>query len=93
MHGVNIEQTLKLENKGDKKRLWQTRVKIDFLPQEEMRQRTNTPIKLHELLFYVETKFIKNLCISINKKYNQISSSSLLHASKVIIHFKLCFFL
>lgn len=83
MHGIDIEQTLKLENRGDKKRMWLTKVKIDFLPQEEMRQRTNTNIKLHELLYYIESKFIKNLCISINKKYNQISSSSLLHASKV----------
>ena len=83
LHSVDIEQTLKLDNRGDKKRMWLTKVKLDFLPQAEMRQRTNTNIKLHEVLYFIENKFIKNLCISINKKYNQISSSSLLHASKV----------
>ena len=83
LHNVDIKQTLVLDNRGEKKRLWLTKVKCEFLPHEEMKQRTNTTIRMHELLYYVENKFIKNLCISINKKYNQISSSSLLHASKV----------
>ncbi len=83
VHSVDIEQTLKLENQRGKKRLWMTKVRLDLLPQDEMRQRTNTNVKLWEVLYYVENKFVKNLCISINKKYNQIHSSSLLHASKV----------
>ena len=83
LHRINIEQKLNFESKQEVKRIWSTRVKFEFLPTEEMRQRTNTSIKPFELFYYVESKFIKNLCVSINKKYNQISSSSLLHASTV----------
>lgn len=83
LRGVDIEQTLQLENQGSRKRVWLTKVKFNFLPQDEINQRTNTNIKLYEILYYIENRFVKNLCISINKKYNQISSSSLLHASKV----------
>jgi len=83
LHRIDIEQKLNFESKEEVKRIWSTRVKFEFLPTEEMRQRTNTSIKPFELFYYVESKFIKNLCVSINKKYNQISSSSLLHASTV----------
>ncbi len=84
VHSVDIEQTLRLDNRAsEKKRLWMTRVRLELLPQEEMRQRTNTGVRLWEVAYFVENKFVKNLCISINKKYNQIHSSSLLHASKV----------
>ena len=85
LHRIHIEQKLNFKSDtGDEvKRIWSTRVKFEFLPTNEMRQRTNTSIKPFELFNYVESKFIKNLCISINKKYNQISSSSLLHASTV----------
>lgn len=83
LHKVEIEQKLELDFEMTKKRIWLTKVKFEFLPQDELRRKLNTPIKLYELMVFLETKFIKNLCISINKKYNQISSSSLLHASTV----------
>jgi len=83
LHKIEIEQTLDLDYDSSKKRVWVTRAKFDFLKQEELRQKMNSPIKLAELIYYIETRFVKNLCISINKKYNQISSSSLLHASTV----------
>ncbi len=83
LHKIEIDQTLDLNFDSSKKRVWLTKIKFDFLKQDELRQKMNSPIKLAELMFYIETRFIKNLCISINKKYNQISSSSLLHASTV----------
>jgi DNA-directed RNA polymerase I subunit RPA1 len=83
IHRINIEQKLNFENKTENSRIWLTKVRVEFLPQIEMRNRTNTSLKSFELFSYVENKFIKNLCISINKKYNQMSSSSLLHASTV----------
>ena len=83
VHKIDIEQTLNLDYEFSKKRIWLTKARFEFLGQEELNQKLGSPIKLYELLFYIELKFIKNLCISINKKYNQISSSSLLHASTV----------
>lgn len=83
LHKVEIEQKLDLDFEMSKKKIWLSKVKFEFLPQEEIKLKLNTPIKLYELMAYLEFKFIKNLCISINKKYNQISSSSLLHASSV----------
>ena len=83
LHQIEIEQTLNLDYEATKKRVWLTTAKFDFLSQDDIRQKMSSPIKLAELIYYVETKFIKNLCVSINKKYNQISSSSLLHASTV----------
>ena len=83
LHKIEIEQKLDLDLDMTMKKVWLTKVKFEFLPQEELRYKIQSPIKLYELMTYVELKFIKNLCISINKKYNQISSSSLLHSSKV----------
>lgn len=83
LHRVEIEQKLDLDFESTKKRVWVTKVKFELLPQDELRYKLNSPIKLAELLYYLEIKFIKNLCIAITKKYNQISSSSLLHASTV----------
>lgn len=83
LHKIEIEQKLDLDLDMTKKKVWLTKVKFEFLPQEELKYKIHTPIKLYELMTYIELKFIKNLCISINKKYNQISSSSLLHSSKV----------
>ena len=83
LHKVDIEQTLNLSYEDVKKRVWLTKVKFKLLPQQEMRQRTNTAIKLYEILYYIEAKFIYKLCQSISRKYNEISSSSLLHASSV----------
>ena len=83
IHRINIEQKLNFESNREVKRIWLTKVRVDFLPINEMRKRSNTSIRPVEIFSYIENKFIKNLCISINKKYNQISSSSLLHASTV----------
>ncbi len=80
-HKINIEQTLNLDFQS--KRVWLTKVKFEFLPQEELRQKLGIPIKLWDIFSYLEFKFMKNLCISINKKYNQIQSSSLLHANTI----------
>lgn len=84
---VEIEQTLQLnygETMAAKRRVWLTSVRVDMLSQHELTYSIGSPLTLADLLAYVETKFIKNLCVAINKKYNQIAASGLLHASKVM---------
>ena len=85
LNKIDVEQTLDLKysSVSDTTRAWVTRVRFDLLPQRDLNARLSTPVRLDELLHYVETRFVKNLCIAINKKYNQISSTSLLHASSV----------
>jgi DNA-directed RNA polymerase I subunit RPA1 len=83
IHKIDIDQVLDLNNENGLKKVWLTKVKFHFLTPEDIKNKIHTDIKLSELIHFVEVKFIKNLCISINKKYNQISSTSLLHASTV----------
>ncbi len=78
-HKLDIEQTLDL----NRRKAWLTKVRFELVDQDEIQAKSQTSIKLYEILNYIETKFVKNLCIAINKKYNQISSSSLLHTTTV----------
>jgi DNA-directed RNA polymerase I subunit RPA1 len=82
---IDIVQTLKIDNMNMRERVWHTRIKFKFLSESELKLKlhNNKTLKLYEILNFIETKFFKNLCISINKKYNQISSSSLLHATTI----------
>ena len=62
IHRINIEQKLNFENKTtENSRIWLTKVRVEFLPQLEMRNRTNTSIKPIEIFNYVENKFISLL--------------------------------
>ncbi len=83
--GIEIVQTLKIDNIGMRERVWLTHIKFKFLSEDELKLKlhNNKTLRLYEILNYIETKFFKNLCISINKKYNQMSSSSLLHATTI----------
>ena len=80
-HKIDIEQTLKL-NYGTQ-RVWLTKVRFEFMPQEELKLKLDIPIRLWDILVYYEEKFVKNLCTAIGKKHHQIQSSSLLHASTI----------
>lgn len=81
---VEVEQTLDLNyHKGSNPRVWLTNVRVEFISQHELTYGLGSPLKLDELIGYFESKFVKNLCIGINKKYNQIDSSGLLFASSV----------
>jgi DNA-directed RNA polymerase I subunit RPA1 len=84
MHSVDIEQKLRVGIDEVRECVWLTEIKFKLLPLDEIRAKThNVTLKLNEIIYYVEQRFIKHLCIAINKKYNQISSSSLLHASSI----------
>jgi hypothetical protein len=83
LHEISIKQELVLDNDNDRERIWLTKIKFKFIPETELNQKLNTSLKLYELLNHMETKFFKQLCISINKKYNQISATDLLHATVV----------
>ena len=83
IHEINIKQELQLDADNARERIWLTKVKFKLIPEAELNQKLNTHVKLYEILNYMETKYFKQLCISINKKYNQISASDLLHASTV----------
>ena len=96
---VEIEQTLQLNHSSEfdgRRRVWLTNVRVDFLSQHELTYLLGSPLSSADLLTYIETKFIKMLCVAINKKYNQIAASGLLHASKVMDksmkNFKLVYF-
>jgi DNA-directed RNA polymerase I subunit RPA1 len=80
---INITQELQLDLNNVKERIWLTKVKFKFIPEAELSQKLSTNLKLYEVLNFMETKFFKQLCISINKKYNQMSASDLLHATSV----------
>jgi hypothetical protein len=64
-------------------RVWLTKVRFEFLPQEELRQRLGIPIRLWDILKHFEKKFVKTVCSGITKKYLQIEHSGLLHSSTV----------
>lgn len=81
LNRCEIEQTLEL--KEGEERAWLTSVTLQLIPQHELTYALSSPLSLADLLAYVETKFVKTLCVAITKKYNQIASSSLLHSSTV----------
>jgi DNA-directed RNA polymerase I subunit RPA1 len=83
LQDVQITQELVVSMDISKECSWRSTIRFKFLPEDEIKSKVNETLRLYEILAYVEAKFFKNLCISINKKYNQISSSSLLHASSV----------
>ena len=84
MNKIDIEQKLCLNYENTKgSRVWESRVRIKFLSTKQIKAKTSSSIRLAEIIYYCELNFVKMLCVAINKKYNQISSSGLLHASTV----------
>lgn len=83
LNRIDVEQTLHMNYEEARNRVWLTKMRIKLLPAKQIKEKTSSSLKLHEIIYFIESKFIKNLCIAINKKYNQISSSGLLHASTV----------
>lgn len=81
---LEIEQTLNVNHEGGRRRVWLTSVRVEFITQHELTYSLGSPLSLSDLIGYVESKFVKNLCVAINKKYNQIAAASLLHVSKVM---------
>jgi DNA-directed RNA polymerase I subunit RPA1 len=69
LNRINIEETLAFDYDKVKRRIWHTKVKFILMPYDELKQRLNVPLKMRELVHYAETRLIKNICISIGKKY------------------------
>lgn len=80
---IEIEQTLDLNYESSKRSVWLSTVRFELLPETHLKSALNTPVNTQDVFDYIEQQFLKSLCISINKKYNQLSSSSLLHVSSV----------
>lgn len=80
MGSCEIEQTLEMNGRD---RHWRTQLRVKWRAQHDITYDLGSPLAYADLLAYVEAKFVKSLCVAITRKYNQIASSTLLHASTV----------